>query len=81
MKTSPSKDSQVDFRNLRVLPSGFQVAIMRQGYAISKHFAGHNSRQRSLKRMPKPHQMVRIQRNHVRDGEKQHDGEKGAKTT
>ncbi len=30
-----------DFKNLRVLPTGFQVSIMRQGQTISKHFAGH----------------------------------------
>jgi hypothetical protein len=30
-----------DFKNLRVLPSGFQVAIMRRGRIVTRHFAGH----------------------------------------
>lgn len=29
-----------DFKNLRVLPSGFQVAIMRDRKSVTRHFAG-----------------------------------------
>ena len=41
----------------------------------------HGSRQRYLKRMPKPDQVLRIQRNYVSDGEKKGDGKKGVETT
>ena len=34
--------NNTDFKNLRVLPSGFQVAIMRRGVSVTKHFAGHS---------------------------------------
>ena len=33
-----------DFKNIRVLPSGFQVTILRVGVEVSKHFAGHSER-------------------------------------
>ena len=50
--------------------------------AVLLHAVGrHGSRQRYLKRMPKSNQVLRIQRNHVRDGQKQRDGEKSAETT
>ena len=32
------------FRNIRVLPSGYQVAVVREGTEFSKHFAGHSAR-------------------------------------
>jgi hypothetical protein len=32
----------VEFRNLRVLPSGYQVAVTRNKKEYSKHFAGHS---------------------------------------
>lgn len=41
----------------------------------------NSSRQCHLKRMQKPNQVLRIERNHVRDGEKQRNGEKGAEPT
>src|SRR5438034_10419700 len=31
-----------EFRNLRVLPSGYQVAITRRKREFAKHFAGHS---------------------------------------
>jgi hypothetical protein len=52
-----------DFKNLRVLPSGFQVSIMRGGVEVSKHFAGHSvesymaaieHRNRLLRKLPTP---------------------------
>lgn len=33
-----------DFKNIRVLPSGFQVTIVRARIEVSKHFAGHSER-------------------------------------
>src|SRR5712691_616060 len=33
-----------DFKNIRVLPSGFQVTIVRAKIEVSKHFAGHSER-------------------------------------
>jgi hypothetical protein len=50
-----------DFQNLRILPSGFQVAIMRQRITHTKHFAGHSvdsyiaaveHRDRMLRKLP-----------------------------
>jgi hypothetical protein len=52
-----------DFQNLRILPSGFQVAIMRQRFTHTKHFAGHSvdsyvaaieHRDRLLRKLPAP---------------------------
>lgn len=52
-----------DFKNLRVLPSGFQVSIMRNRVEVSKHFAGHSvesymaaikHRNRLLRQLPPP---------------------------
>lgn len=34
--------NQPDFKNIRVLPTGFQVAILRQRVEHSKHFPGHS---------------------------------------
>jgi len=31
-----------EFRNMRVLPSGYQVAVTRQKREYAKHFAGHS---------------------------------------
>lgn len=31
-----------NFKNIRVLPSGYQVSIVRAGTEFSKHFAGHS---------------------------------------
>src|SRR6185436_16748466 len=31
-----------DFKNIRTLPSGFQVAVTRNKREYSKHFAGHS---------------------------------------
>lgn len=36
------KNDKPDFKNLRILPSGFQVSIMRNNKEVSKHFAGHS---------------------------------------
>jgi hypothetical protein len=33
-----------DFKNIRVLPSGYQVTIVRAKTELSKHFAGHSER-------------------------------------
>ncbi len=32
------------FKNIRVLPSGYQVSVVREGTEFSKHFAGHSPR-------------------------------------
>ena len=40
MKTKGSK-FPAEVRNIRVLPSGYQVCVTRQGREFSKHFAGH----------------------------------------
>lgn len=32
------------FKNIRVLPSGYQVTVVRQKREFSKHFAGHTAR-------------------------------------
>ena len=32
------------FMNIRVLPSGYQVSIVRAGVEVSRHFAGHSER-------------------------------------
>ena len=34
--------NNTDFKNLRILPSGFQVTIMRNRIETSKHFPGHS---------------------------------------
>jgi len=34
----------VDFKNIRVLPSGYQVSIVRAKTEVSKHFAGHSEK-------------------------------------
>jgi hypothetical protein len=33
-----------DFKNIRVLPSGYQVTMVRAKTEVSKHFAGHSER-------------------------------------
>ena len=33
-----------NFKNIRVLPSGYQVTIVRAKIELSKHFAGHSAR-------------------------------------
>jgi hypothetical protein len=33
-----------EFRNLRVLPSGYQVSVTRGKMEFSKHFAGHSTK-------------------------------------
>jgi hypothetical protein len=33
-----------EFRNLRVLPSGYQVAVTRRKREFNKHFAGHTKK-------------------------------------
>jgi hypothetical protein len=38
------KNKTADFKNLRILPSGYQVAIMRHRKSVTKHFAGHTDR-------------------------------------
>ena len=35
-----------DFKNIRVLPSGYQVSLVRAGNEFSRHFAGHSERSR-----------------------------------
>jgi hypothetical protein len=35
------KTNNADFKNLRTLPSGFQVVIRRERKEVTKHFAGH----------------------------------------
>jgi hypothetical protein len=35
------KNTTNEFKNLRILPSGFQVVIMRHRKSVTKHFAGH----------------------------------------
>ncbi len=32
-----------EFKNIRVLPSGYQVAVVRAGTEFSRHFAGHSA--------------------------------------
>ncbi|MBA2586500.1 MAG: hypothetical protein H0U99_08455 [Chthoniobacterales bacterium] len=32
----------IEFRNIRTLPSGYQVAVTRNKQEFSKHFAGHS---------------------------------------
>lgn len=34
----------VSFKNIRVLPSGYQVSVVRRKTEFSKHFAGHSPR-------------------------------------
>ena len=46
MKVKGSK-YPAEIRNIRVLPSGYQVCVTRQGREFSKHFAGHS--QQSLR--------------------------------
>jgi hypothetical protein len=36
--------SLAEFKNIRVLPSGYQVSIVRAKIEVSKHFAGHSER-------------------------------------
>ena len=43
MKTKGSK-YPAEVRNIRVLPSGYQVCVTRQGREFSKHFAGHSAK-------------------------------------
>jgi hypothetical protein len=50
MKINRKKPYQ-EFKNIRVLPSGYQVSITRNKTEFSKHFAGHSrsSLQRALR--------------------------------
>jgi hypothetical protein len=45
-KTATSKNrrsrQRLEVRNIRVLPSGYQVCVTRQKTEFSKHFAGHS---------------------------------------
>lgn len=50
-----------EFTNIRVLPSGYQVALTRGGHEFSRHFAGHTAsslraamrfRDRALRELP-----------------------------
>ena len=52
-----------DRKNLRILPSGFQVTVMRNRTEMTKHFAGHSPesysaairyRNKLLRRLPPP---------------------------
>ena len=33
-----------DFKNIRTLPSGYQVSIVRAKTEVSRHFAGHSQK-------------------------------------
>jgi hypothetical protein len=66
----PNGTWQMKSRSRHVAPSRDAEAVRR-----------NSSRQCHLKRMQKPNQVLRIERNHVRDGEKQRNGEKGAEPT
>jgi hypothetical protein len=33
-----------EFKNIRVLPSGYQVTVTRAKVEVSRHFAGHSER-------------------------------------
>ncbi len=39
-----SSRARLEVRNIRVLPSGYQVAVTREKTEFSKHFAGHTPR-------------------------------------
>ncbi|MBV9008883.1 MAG: hypothetical protein JO354_06925 [Verrucomicrobia bacterium] len=41
MKKSSRDYSEI--RNIRILPSGYQVCVTREGREFSKHFAGHST--------------------------------------
>lgn len=40
----PARKSNLiaEFKNIRTLPSGYQVAVQRNGEQFTKHFAGHS---------------------------------------
>jgi hypothetical protein len=38
------KRQRLEVRNIRVLPSGYQVCVTREKTEFSKHFAGHSAR-------------------------------------
>jgi hypothetical protein len=45
MKPSRKRSRAItDFKNIRVLPSGYQVTIVRAKIEVSKHFAGHSEK-------------------------------------
>lgn len=45
MKTSRKQSrAMTSFKNIRVLPSGYQVSIVRAKIEVSKHFAGHSEK-------------------------------------
>ena len=45
MKNSRKRSGAItDFKNIRVLPSGYQVTIVRAKIEVSKHFAGHSEK-------------------------------------
>lgn len=37
-----------EFKNIRVLPSGYQVSMVREGTEFSRHFAGHSKQSLKL---------------------------------
>ena len=40
----PRPAAFTEFKNIRVLPSGYQVTLVRSGNEFSRHFAGHSER-------------------------------------
>ncbi len=44
MKKKRAKGGYSEIRNIRVLPSGYQVAVTREKTEFSKHFAGHSAK-------------------------------------
>ena len=44
VKRKRSKGGYAEIRNIRVLPSGYQVAVTRDKTEFSKHFAGHSAK-------------------------------------
>jgi hypothetical protein len=43
-RRNPQSRSLLEVRNIRVLPSGYQVCVTRQKTEFSKHFAGHSAK-------------------------------------
>jgi hypothetical protein len=59
--TMPRPEAYTEFKNIRVLPSGYQVTLVRSGNEFSRHFAGHSEqsyraairfRDRTLRELP-----------------------------
>ncbi len=40
----PRPAAFTEFKNIRTLPSGYQVTLVRSGNEFSRHFAGHSER-------------------------------------